>query len=340
MKWMSLLLSLLLLKSCGDDKSALKITLKPNSNTFVLGDTLNVRLKHKASLSIDSTLYRLDGKPISLPHVITTKRLGDHLLTATSFVQGQQVEAERSIRLLKSEAPSLWTYTIVNEFPHDSEAYTQGLEFDGEVLWESTGLRGKSTLRKVNYTTGEPIENQPLDDSYFGEGLTLLGDKVYQLTWQENTGFVYDKNSLKLVSSFTYKQSKEGWGLCNDGKYLYKSDGSAKIWRLDPETGEELDYIEATTNKTILTKINELEWVNGKIYANTYQFQKEVAVVIEPQTGAIEKVIDFSGLKEKVDQIPSLNVLNGIAYHPQRNTFFVTGKNWSKVFEVTLQPKK
>ena len=192
----------------------------------------------------------------------------------------------------------------------------------------------------MNYTTGELLENKPLDESYFGEGLTLLNDKIYQLTWKENTGFVYDRNSLALLSSFNYDQSKEGWGLCNDGQFLYKSDGTAKIWRLDPTSGKELDYIEATTHKTILTKINELEWVNGKIYANTYQFQKEVAVVIDPATGAIESVIDFSGLKEKVDQIPSLNVLNGIAYHPQRKTFFVTGKNWSKLFEVTLQPKE
>ena len=151
---------------------------------------------------------------------------------------------------------------------------------------------------------------------------------------------MYDRSSLALLSSFNYDQSKEGWGLCNDGQFLYKSDGTAKIWRLDPTNGKELDYIEATTHKTILTKINELEWVNGKIYANTYQFQKEVAVIIDPTTGAIESVIDFTGLKEKVDQIPSLNVLNGIAYHPKRKTFFVTGKNWSKLFEVTLQPKE
>jgi glutaminyl-peptide cyclotransferase len=127
--------------------------------------------------------------------------------------------------------------------------------------------------------------------------------------------------------------------LCNDGTYLYKSDGTAKIWKLDPETGKELGFIQATTHKTILTKINELEWVDGKIYANTYQAQKEVAVVINPKSGAIERVIDFSGLKEKVEQIPSLNVLNGIAYHPERKTFFITGKNWSKLFEVTLQKK-
>ena len=144
---------------------------------------------------------------------------------------------------------------------------------------------------------------------------------------------------MKLESSFSYDQSKEGWGLCNDGEFLYKSDGTSKIWRLDPATGKELDYIEVTSHNRIVKNINELEWVNGKIYANTYQFQKEVGLIIDPNTGAIEGVIDFSGLKEKVDQIPSLNVLNGVAYHPQRETFFVTGKNWSKIFEVTLQKK-
>ncbi len=283
--------------------------------------------------------YYLDGKPIALPYIFSDEKLGDHELSATAMINEKQINSSRSIRLLKSTPPALWTYTILNEYPHDSQAYTQGLEFDGDVLYESTGLKGKSSLRKVNFKSGEPQLNKPLDKSYFGEGLTILNDKIYQLTWQEDNAFVYDKTTFELERSFNYGQSKEGWGLCNDGEYLYKSDGSAKIWRLDPTTGEELDYIEATTHKTILTKINELEWVNGKIYANTYQFQNEVAVVIDPTTGAIEGVIDFSGLKAKVDQIPSLNVLNGIAYHPKRKTFFVTGKNWSKLFEVHLEPK-
>jgi glutamine cyclotransferase len=261
-------------------------------------------------------------------------------LTASAQLEGKEVKAkERSVRLLKSSPPDLWTYTIINEYPHDSNAYTQGLEFDGEDLYESTGLKGKSSLRKVDYKSGTPSVNKPLDKSYFGEGLTLLNDKIYQLTWQENTAFVYDKSTMKLESSFSYDQSKEGWGLCNDGEFLYKSDGTTKIWRLDPATGKELDYIEVTSHNRIVKNINELEWVNGKIYANTYQFQKEVGLIIDPNTGAIEGVIDFSGLKEKVDQIPSLNVLNGVAYHPQRETFFVTGKNWSKIFEVTLQKK-
>lgn len=341
MKWMSLLLSLVFLKACGDRNATPKITLKPNANTYVAGDTLKVQLKHKKSLVLEQVQYFLDDSLIALPYAFTTEKLGDHRLSATALMEGREVKAkERSLRLLKSSPPELWTYTIVNEFPHDTEAYTQGLEFDGEDLYESTGLKGKSSLRKVDYKNGEPTLIKPLDKSYFGEGITLLNDKIYQLTWQENTAFIYDKKSMVLETSFRYDKSNEGWGLCNDGEYLYKSDGSAKIWRLDPASGKELDYIEATTHKTILTKINELEWVNGKIYANTYQFQKDVVVVINPKTGAIEQVIDFSGLKEKVDQIPSLNVLNGIAYHPKRETFFVTGKNWSKIFEVTLHPRK
>ena len=336
---MSLLLSLVFLKACSDEATP-KITLKPNANTYVAGDTLTVNLRHKKSLTLTQVEYFLDDAPITLPYVFTAEKLGDHQLSATALIAGKEVKLkERSVRLLKSSPPELWSYTIINEYPHDSDAYTQGLEFDGEDLYESTGLKGKSSLRKIDYTTGKLLENIPLDQSYFGEGLTLLNNKIFQLTWQENTAFVYDKSTMKLESSFSYDQSKEGWGLCNDGEFLYKSDGSAKIWRLDPSNGKELDYIEATTHKTILTKINELEWVDGKIYANTYQFQKEVGLIIDPNTGAIEGVIDFSGLKEKVDQIPSLNVLNGIAYHPQRKTFFVTGKNWSKIFEVTLQKK-
>ncbi len=338
MKWMSLLFTLLLLKACGSSDNLNKIRFKPNQNTFVSGDTLSVTLKTAKTL-VDSTFYFLNEKPIQIPYVFSDEKLGDIELKAKIYSSGKLTERTQFIRLLNPSVPELWTYKIVNEFPHDKTAYTQGLEFDGEILFESTGLNGQSSLRKVAYQTGEIIESIPLDRSYFGEGITLLNNTVFQLTWQEGIGFMYDQESLEMKTSFKYEKSIEGWGLCNDGQYLYKSDGTAKIWRLDPSNGKELDYIEATTNKTILSKINELEWVNGKIFANTYQFQKEVAVVIDPKSGAIERVIDFSGLKEKVEQIPSLNVLNGIAYHPKRETFFVTGKNWSKMFEVSLYKK-
>jgi len=336
---MALLLSLFILKSCSDNDQNLKIKLKTNASTYTLGDTLTVSIRSKKGPAIDSTHFFLNQKRISLPYVFSENTLGDHQLSATHFYQGKTLTSNQTIRLLKSTPPELWTYTIINEYPHDKKAYTQGLEFDGDILYESTGLKGQSSLRKVDYQTGEISNQIPLDKSYFGEGLTLLDNRIYQLTWLENVAFVYYPDNLKMERSFNYNESKEGWGLCNDGTYLYKSDGTAKIWKLDPETGKELGFIQATTHKTILTKINELEWVDGKIYANTYQAQKEVAVVINPKSGAIERVIDFSGLKEKVEQIPSLNVLNGIAYHTERETFFITGKNWSKLFEVTLQKK-
>ena len=143
-----------------------------------------------------------------------------------------------------------------------------------------------------------------------------------------------------MEKSFAYQESKEGWGLCNDGKKLYKSDGSHQIWILDAENQKEIGKIQVMTDKNALKKINELEWVNGKIYANTYQFKKEVGIIINPKKGAVEGVIDFSGLKSKVEQLSNIDVLNGIAYHPSRKTFFVTGKNWSKLFEVRISPKE
>jgi glutamine cyclotransferase len=153
-------------------------------------------------------------------------------------------------------------------------------------------------------------------------------------------GFVYDKESLSMEKSFPFGNSKEGWGLCNDGNNLFKSDGTHRIWTLDPETYEEKGSIQVMTHKAALKNLNELEYVNGKIYANTYQFQKDVVVIIDPKSGAVEGVVDFSGLKAKVKEHPELNVFNGIAYHPERKTFFVTGKNWDKLFEVKILPKE
>ena len=301
------------------------------------GDTLQLKIKNN---SPEKVAYFLNNTPISPNHILTNEPLGTQVVKAVITNGENTKETETTLTLLADAPPQLYTYEIVNIFPHDQTAYTQGLEFDGELLYESTGLNGKSSLRTVNYKTGEIIENKPLDIAYFGEGLTLLNDQIIQLTWRAQKGFVYDKATLTMQKSFPFQESKEGWGLCNDGQYLYKSDGSNRIWILDPITYKELKSIQVMTHKSPLKNINELEWVNGKIYANTYQFNKEVSVIIDPLSGAVEGVIDFSGLKEKVTQHPQLNVLNGIAFHKARNTFFVTGKNWSSIFEVNLLPKE
>jgi glutamine cyclotransferase len=219
-------------------------------------------------------------------------------------------------------------------------SYTQGLEFDNDgFLYEGTGQYGSSMLKKINYQSGEVLDKLFLDKSYFGEGITILNDKIFQLTWKSKIGFIYNLKGFKLIKSFNYKNSIEGWGLCNDGEYLYKSDGSEKIWRLDKNNLEEIDFVNVVTNNKVINKINELEWFDDKIYANTYQFNKEVGLIIDPSSGQVDGVIDFSGLKEKVKDHPKLDVLNGIAYNKKRKTFFITGKNWNKLFEIRIIKK-
>lgn len=340
MKWISMLLTIIALKGCGNENNIPKFKIKANQKTYVIGDTLKLNIQNKKNRAYDSLHYTINGTPITSTYIFPKEALlGDLTVGATVFIEGKEFQTKTNVRLLNTSAPSLYTYTLLNEFPHDKQAYTQGLEFDRERLYESTGLRGKSSLRRVNYRTGVVEKQIDLDNDYFGEGLTLIDGKIIQLTWQKNTGFIYDQETMEMESSFSYQESKEGWGLCNDGEFLYKSDGTAKIWKLDATTQQELSYVEATTNKTIVTKINELEWVDGTIYANTYQAQKDVVIIINPKNGAVDGIINFGGLRAKVDQIQGLDVLNGIAYQPERKTFFVTGKNWSKIFEVTLQKK-
>ena len=225
-------------------------------------------------------------------------------------------------------------YEIVNTYPHDIKSYTQGLEFYNGKLYESTGQYGESKLRELDYKSGDILKNVDLNNSYFGEGLSVLNNKIYQLTWKEGRGLVYEVNNLKQIETFKYGQSKEGWGLCNDGKRFYKSDGTEYLWLLNPNTLYEESYIQAYTNKGKLTNLNELEWVEGFIYANRYQ--KNGVAIINPKNGAIEAVIDFKALKSKVTKHDGLDVLNGMAYNQTTKTLFVTGKRWDKLFEVRI----
>ena len=223
---------------------------------------------------------------------------------------------------------------MFNIYDHDITSYTQGIEFYGDILYESTGQYGESKLRALDYKNNKVLKNINLSSSYFGEGLTILNNKIYQLTWKEGRGLIYDLNKFKYIDSFNYGQSNEGWGLCNDGVNLYKTDGSENIWILNSKSQAEEGFIQAYTNKGKLTNLNELEWVEGKIYANRYQ--KNGVAIIDPENGAIEAVIDFKDLKKYVTKHNGLDVLNGIAYNKKRKTLFVTGKRWDKLFEVRI----
>jgi len=341
MKSLFLSLTALLFLKCGfNDSASTSFRIKTTNKDLRYGDTLQAELKTKNENYQSQIVWLWDKQTIAMPFPIEKQPLGTHELSAVVQHEKGVDTLRKKITLVADQPPKLYSYKILNTYPHDQKAYTQGLEFKGDTLFESTGLKGKSTLRKILFTDGVPLETKALDDNYFGEGLTLLADKVYQLTWQAKKGFVYDQATLTLERVFDFQKSVEGWGLCNDGNYLYKSDGTNRIWKLDPQTGKELSFIEVMTHRSALNKLNELEWVNGKIYANTYQFDKQVAIIIDPQWGRVEGVIDFSGLIKKVTQHPELNVLNGIAYHSERKTFFVTGKNWDKLFEVELIEKE
>ena len=338
MKWIFLIFSLLIINFCENKKNLNNFILLTNEKVFTPGDILRVSVKKINELEYDSIVYYKDNKKIDSIHEIG-KKLGDKKITVRLFKKNNFKEKSLNIRVLSSLTPKLFTYKIVNEYPHDINSYTQGLEFYNNRLFESIGLKGKSALKEIDYKSGKVLRNLPIDDAYFAEGITLFDKKIYQLTWQSKIGFIYDLESFKLIDSFQYKKSIEGWGLCNDGKSLYKSDGTSKIWKINPNTLEEIDFIQVTTNKSIITKINEMEWINGRIYANTYQFNKDIIIIIDPETGTVEGVVDFNGLKKKVKNHPKIDVLNGIAYNKNSNTIFMTGKNWNKLFELQIVEK-
>ncbi len=338
MKWIFLVFSLGVINFCENKKSLNNFKILTNKKIFIPGDTLKISIKTINYLDYDSITFHKDNKKISSIHVIE-KKLGDKKITARVFKENKFIENSVNIRVLSKLPPKLYTYKVINEYPHDIKSYTQGLEFYNNRLFESVGLRGKSALKEIEFKSGKVIRNLPIDDAYFAEGLTLLNEKIYQLTWQSKIGFIYDIESFELIDSFQYNKSIEGWGLCNDGNLIYKSDGTSKIWIIDPDNLKEVGHIQVTTNKSIISKINEMEWINGKIYANTYQFNKDIILIIDPETGSVEGVVDFNGLKKKVKNHPKIDVLNGIAYNKSSKTIFMTGKNWSKLFELQIIKK-
>lgn len=224
------------------------------------------------------------------------------------------------------------TYEVLARFPHDPNAYTQGLLIHDGLFYESTGTYGNSSLRVVQPETGEVLRNRPLDERYFGEGLTLLNDKLYQLTWKENTGFIYDRASLELVGTWNY--DTEGWGLTTDGTHLIMSDGSADLRWIDPETFEVVRMLTITQDGQPVARLNELEWVESEIYANVYT--TETILRINPETGEVLTVLDMSGLMPEANKADTNEVLNGIVYDDATKRLYVTGKRWDVLYEIRL----
>jgi len=224
--------------------------------------------------------------------------------------------------------PLDYRYMILNTYPHDKTAFTQGLAFQDGVLYEGTGLYGSSSLRRVDLQTGTVIQNISLNASFFGEGITVFEDKIIQLTWKSKIGFVYNKTTFELLQTFNY--STQGWGITHNGSFLIMSDGTANLYFIEPDTFETVGQVEVFDNEPV-TALNELEYINGYVYANVWTEDK--IVIINPETGQVTGWIDLKGIND-AEKTDIDAVLNGIAYDQNNDRLFVTGKMWSKLFEI------
>jgi glutamine cyclotransferase len=343
LKFLTYTFLVIFITACDDStenvKDLFSIEIKDSKTTYTQKDALSLSISNKKGKTIEKVAYAIDnGEKYSDSNVsLANAKMGNRNVKAYITADGKNYEVNKAIKVVASATPKLYTYKIIESYHHDIKAYTQGLEFENDTLYESTGQRGKSSLRKTDYKTGEVLQKVDLENQYFGEGITILNNKIYQLSWQENTGFIYNLNNLEQTGTFVYDRSKEGWGLCNNGTTIFKSDGTEKIWTLNSNTLAEEDFIEIYTNKSVIDNVNELEWVEGKIYANVYQ--KDAIAIVNPKSGAVEGVINLKGLQDEVTQHTTLDVLNGIAYKGEPNILYVTGKNWDKLFKIEIIEK-
>ncbi len=260
------------------------------------------------------------------------------LLLALALLVVVAVAAVAGVVLLNQErptqtsnSPTVYTYKIIHTYPHDTAAYTEGLIISDGFLYESTGGYGTSTLRQVDLQSGNVTNQIQLPDEFFGEGLAMVGDRLVQLTWKSGVGFVYNKETLASEGNFTYPT--EGWGLTYNGSDLIMSDGTSNLYFLDPITFQRVGQVSVHDNGTAVTNINELEYVNGMVYANIW-FTQEIAI-INPATGTVTGWIDLSGIYPNSGN----SVLNGIAYDQQTGNLYVTGKDWPEIYQIQITPK-
>ncbi len=313
----------------------------PEAGTLVkAGESIAVKLSFESG-AVDSVQYFVDSTKVASSVdtasaiSVNTKalNLGSRLITAKIFRKGQSEQVATNIIVGSAKVPASYGFKIVHTYPHDTASYTEGLEYHNGFLYESDGEYGASSLRKTTIE-GKVLQKIDLPAKYFGEGIAVIGNKIIQLTYKEGIGLVYDKNTFKLLSTFPYNHTVEGWGLAYNGTTIYNTDGSNKIYKLNNSNYQSTGFIEVYDDKGPVTQLNELEWVNGKLYANIYT--SDLVAIINPQTGEVEAYINLITLPK--GNVPDENndVLNGIAYDAQGKRLFVTGKKWPKLFQISL----
>lgn len=317
---------------------------KTNAN-ITIGQPVTFELKQltakkkqpdSVSLTINNTTLKLFDTTASLltsELILPVDRPGTVNIRITSYFEGMLEVDYKQVVFLSDIIPEKYTYKILKTFPHQINAYTQGLVYNDGIMYEGTGQWGLSRLYKYDLSNGKTMKELFLSPQLFGEGIEVYDNKIIQLTYQAQKAFVYDKNTFEKIKEFKYPYP-EGWGLTYDGQNLIMTDGSHLLYFLNKDYYSEVKRLEVYDNKGPIDSINEMEYVNGLLYANVYY--SDIILCIDPKTGKVLRKINMSGLLKLEDKHPTINVLNGIAYNETKGTFYVTGKNWPKLFEVAF----
>lgn len=336
-------LLVLVVVSCASSGAAAKRnvikSIQPSLKTpYKRGD--KVTFSFNTSVKFDSAFLNIAGKaPVkSLKETVfvcqlgENDKIGENSYKITLYHKGDSYEKSGKFMILPKE-PVRKTIDVKHTLNHSRDAYTQGLEFYNGNLYESSGEYGKSYLQILEFPSMKSLKRIDLDDKYFAEGLTILNDKLYLLTWKEKKAFVYDAKTLEKIDEFGY--DTEGWGLTNDGEKLYLSDGSSAIYKINPKDFTVESKINVLTDKGEVMNVNELEWIDGKIYANVYGYDS--ILIIDPVSGEVETVAFGSNLLSPSDKNSTTDVMNGIALNKITGKIYITGKNWPKLFEIEIR---
>lgn len=314
--------------------------ISPESGTIIkAGESVELKINFKDA-QIDSVQYFLDSTRLTVKNdssafVFKTSgfALGNRLITAKIFNKESTEEVNTNIVIVSSKVPDQYGFEIVNTYNHDVTSYTEGLEYKDGIFYESDGAYGESSLRKVSID-GKVLQQKDIDAKYFAEGIAVIGNKILQLTYREREMLEYDKNTLEMLRKIPYNHANEGWGMAFNGKTIFNTDGSNKIFKLNKDTYQSEGYLEVYDDKGPVMQLNELEWVDGKLYANI--FTSDLIAIINPETGEVEAYINLTGILKDPLEDPGNMVLNGIAWDAANKRLFVTGKKWPKLFEIEL----
>ncbi len=336
--------------SCNNKvKQNRNMSLSPEAGTnYKAGEPIAMQTHFSPDFKPDSVIYLVDSVKVGLKKDSTalilktdTIPLGPRVITAKIYQGGKSQDISTNIVLLAAKAPEEYTYKVIKIYPHDTNSYTEGLVYQDGYLYESAGNYKNSSLRKVDVVTGKVVKMVKLDPKYFAEGIAVIGNKIVQLTYQEKVGFVYDKQTFKLLNTFANNVGVEGWGMGFDGKKIYMDDKTNRIWFLDKDTYRQKGFIDVYDDKKAIDSVNELEYVNGNLYSNVYT--TDTILMINPKTGAVLQRIDMKNLWPRANRPAGFdyqnNVLNGIAWDENGKRLFVTGKKWPHLYQVKFVKK-